>query len=45
MFQLFDEFEAFARVSTDDTGLLLPFFPIKTSAINTGKPKVITKKM
>ena len=40
-----EEFELLANVSIDDTGLLFPFFPIKTSAIKTGKPNVITKKI
>ena len=40
-----DDFDFFAKVSIDETGLLLPFFPIKTSTINTGRPRVITKKI
>ena len=45
MFQLLVDFDLSAKLSIALTGLLLPFFPIKTSAINTGNPRVITKNI
>ena len=41
----FDEFAFVARFSIEVTGLLLPFLPMNTSAMNTGKPSVITKNI